>query len=282
MRLFSSDGTGIKRQSLWLAPRAIDPGLFTKIIRDRSAHRDRLAETQRLRGQIFMQIGAVDTAQLSEDGRHIEAADDQSWHLLTLDANERVVACMRYLPHPSDANFSDLTISRSSLAHSRIWGQELRMAVETDLHAAKERGCSYVEVGGWAISEALRCTTEALRTIATTYAFGQLCGGGLGITTANTRSCSATILKRVGGQRLQHRGTELPVYYEEHYRKELEVLRFDAFRPNPRYRKWIEACRSYLAQIPVICREAPEAEPEVVFRRRHRAINLTAIPEMAI
>jgi len=280
MRLFSLDGSGVRRQSLLLAPRSLNLGPFTNIVADYSIHRDRLAEAQKLRGRIFLEIGAVDPSQLSEDGRHIEAPDDQSWHLLTLDADERVVSCARYLPHGREVRFDDLAVSRGSLAKSQNWGEALRTAVEADLREARRRGCSYIEVGGWAIAEALRCTTEALRTIATAYAFAQLCGGGLGITTANTRSCSAAILKRVGGQPLRHGGAELPVYYDEHYHKELEILRFDAFRPNPRYQKWIEACRSHLRNVPVICREAPVQA--IAFSRRPPAINLRPLPEMAV
>ncbi|HTB17878.1 MAG TPA: hypothetical protein VK708_07160 [Bryobacteraceae bacterium] len=209
-----------------------------------------------MRGRIALHEGAVHASQLDADGRHVQAADRHSWHLLTLDANGHVAACMRYRPHGSEAGFHDLAISRSALAQSKTWGRELRRAVEADLRRARQRGCSYVELGGWVISEALRCTTEALRMIATTYAFAQLCGGALGIGTASTRRCSSAILKRIGGQQLEARGTELPSFYDAQYRCHMEVLRFDSSRPNPRYGRWMEACRSHLKEIPVICPEA--------------------------
>jgi hypothetical protein len=223
---------------------------------DASIHALRLAEVQKLRGRIALHEGAVDPAQLLADGRHVQPADRHSWHLLTLDEHGRVAACMRYLPHRRDAGFNDLAISRSTLAHSKTWGHQLRKAVEADLRHSRQRGCSYVELGGWVISEALRCTTEALRMIATAYAFAQLCGGALGITTASTRRCSSAILKRIGGQQLQARGKELPSYYDAQYRCHMEVLRFDSSRPNPRYGKFMDACRSSLRDVPVICREA--------------------------
>src|ERR1700733_240041 len=263
MRLFPFDGCGVRRNNLLLAPSSVSTSPFRDVVVDPSRYRSQLAEAQKLRGRIALAEGAVDPTQLLADGRHVQAADQHSWHLLTLDSNGRVAACMRYLPHSSDANFSDLAISRSTLAQSRIWGRELRTAVETDLRRARQRGCSYVELGGWVISEAVRCTTEALRMIATAYAFAQLCGGALGITTASTRRCSAAILKRIGGQQLRARGVELPSFYDAHYRCHMEVLRFDSSRPNPRYRKWMDACRSRLGDVPVICSEGDSAAEDM-------------------
>ena len=260
MRLLSLDGCALQRRNLLLAPSSFNPGPFTDMIVDSSRHRSRLAEAQKLRGRIALHEGAVDSTQLMADGRHVQAADGQSWHLLTLDASGRVAACMRYLPHRRDAGFNDLAISSSTLALSQTWGRELRTAVEEDLDHARQRGCSYVELGGWVISEALRCTTEALRMIATAYAFAQLCGGALGISSASTQRCSAAILKRIGGQQMRARGVELPSFYDAHYKCHMEVLRFDSTRPNPRYRKWMDACRLHLKDVPVLCPEAADAE----------------------
>lgn len=256
MRLFSLDGSGLDRRSLLLAPISVNPGPFANFVVDPMAHRSRLAEAQRLRGRIALQEGAVNSSQLLPDGRHVQSPDGRSWHLLTLDAHGRVAACMRYLPHRKNAAFQELSISGSTLAQSKTWGRPLRAAVEEDLDHARQRGCSYVELGGWVISEAFRCTTEALRMIATAYAFAQLCGGALGITTASTQRCSAAILKRIGGQHLRSCGVELPTFYDAHYRCHMEILRFDSSRPNPRYGKWMDACRSRLKDVPVICTDA--------------------------
>jgi hypothetical protein len=259
MRLLSLDGCTVQRKNLLLAPSSVNPGPFSNMVVDPSRHRARLDEAQKLRGRIALHEGAVDRTQLLADGRHVQAADWHSWHLLTLDTSGHVAACMRYLPHHRNAGFNDLAISRSTLALSKTWGRELRTAVEEDLHHARQRGCSYVELGGWVIAEALRCTMEALRMIGTAYAFAQLCGGALGISSASTQRCSAAILKRIGGQQLRARGVELPSFYDAHYKCHMEVLRFDSSRPNPRYRKWMDACSLQLKDVPVICSEAVDA-----------------------
>jgi hypothetical protein len=88
--------------------------------------------------------------------------------------------------------------------------------------------------------------------VLTTYALAQLFGGALGISTVTTRHCSASILRRIGGGRLSYGGTGLPAYYDPQYKCDMEILRFDSSRPNPRYRAWIEECRNFLMTVPVV------------------------------
>ncbi|HEX5230572.1 MAG TPA: hypothetical protein VFW44_22830 [Bryobacteraceae bacterium] len=240
-----------------MAPPSADTSPFRNVGVDAGRHRELLAEAQVLRANTYLNLGALDPAQLSSGGRHIHPADDRSWHLLTLDGPGRVAACLRYQEHRGNVPFQDLTIASTSLATSDRWATSLRSAVEGELAEARRRGASYVEMGGWAITEALRCTTEALRMIVTTYGMAELSGGALGITTATLRSCSAAILRRVGGERLSDRGVPLPPYFEHGYKSiEAEILRFDSSAPNPRYRKWLNECRAQLIDMPVICRES--------------------------
>jgi hypothetical protein len=221
---------------------------------DSDRHGELLAEAQRLRGQIAVQEGALDTADLTVDGRHIQAADYKSWHLLTVDDHGRIAACMRYLPHRSDALFSDLLISESSIASCKQRGGALRAAVEQELAAANKRKCSYVEMGGWVIAEHFRCTSEALRMVLSAYGLAQLLGGALGLSTATTQRCSSSILKRIGGERLKSGEQEFPPYFDSHYRCEMEIIRFDSTRPNPRYSKWVDYCSRHLRNTTVVCK----------------------------
>jgi hypothetical protein len=178
--------------------------------------------------------------------------DHKSWHLLTLDERGRVAACTRYLSHPSTVSFSELTVSHSALATTPSWGPRVRDAIEAELTLARKRRWSYVEMGGWVISERMRCTTEAVRMVLAAYGLAQLLGGALGIATV-TQCGSSPILRRIGGESLLSRGIELPPYYEPQYKFEMEILRFDSSRPSSRYSTWVEDCRSYLQTVPVIC-----------------------------
>ena len=200
-----------------------------------------------------MQEGALRPVELAPDGRHVQTADYRSWHLLTVDDHGRIAACMRYLPHAIGSKFSDLLISHSSLAQCAERGGTLRSAVEAELASAHKRKCSYVEMGGWVINEPFRCTSEALRMVLSAYGLAQLFGGALGISTATTQRCSSSILRRIGGERLVAGGQEVKPYYDSQYRCEMEVIRFDSRRPNPRYRKWVEYCSSHLRETTVVC-----------------------------
>ncbi|MEP6713960.1 MAG: hypothetical protein ABJC09_00200 [Terriglobia bacterium] len=212
---------------------------------------------QRLRGRLYLEDGAITKEQLSRDGRHILPTDDQSWHLLTLGRAGEVLGCTRYLQHGTGTRFDDLCVSQSSLALSDAWGTITRAGVEDDLWLARRRGCSFVEVGGWAIAPEIRCTAECLRSVLVTYAWSRLIGGAIGLSTATERNGSASILRRLGGGSVQWAGTEIPPYYDAHYDCRMHMLRYDSRKPNPRYEDSIECIRRTLAAVPVICPERP-------------------------
>jgi len=228
------------------------------VIGDASVHQEFLAEAQRLRGRIYVGDGAIHSSDLTDDGRHVQPADDASWHLLTIDEQTRVTACIRYNAHSPGAAFSDLAVSRSTVARSKVLGSAVRSGIEAELEIARRRGFSYVELGGWAISEKLRHTTQATKTLISVYALSQLMGGAYGVSTATTRHGSSSILKRIGGAPLRFRGVEIPPYYDPHYGCDMELLRFDSTSPNPRYAGWIRECCAALRDIPVISAECGE------------------------
>jgi hypothetical protein len=90
------------------------------------------------------------------------------------------------------------------------------------------------------------------------YGMARLFGGALGVSTVTTRHGSSSILRRIGGSPLVSRGSELPPYFDQHYNCEMEILRFDSERPNPRYQSWIDDCRTYLQTAPVIYAKSEE------------------------
>jgi hypothetical protein len=240
------------RQHVLLAPSQSAASQFDQASVDPSRHRRFLAEAQRLRGRIYIQDAAIQPSDLLADHRHIQAVDDQAWHLLTVDENEAVVACIRYLAHESSVRFSELSVAGSGIARSAELGTRVREAVETELDCARRREVWYVELGGWAICESLRCTTEAIRTLLTVYALSQVRGGAVGLSSATTRHHSSSILRRIGGRPLKANGVEVLSYYDAQYGCEMELLSFDSGSPNQRYASWIRDCREVLHQIPVV------------------------------
>jgi len=212
-----------------------------------------MADLQSMRGTIYLRDGALQPWELTRDGRHYQAADNDSWHLLTLDQAGRVSASVRYHEHENSVPFQNLGLRHSALAQSTEWGPRLRAAIEAEMTSARVQGFAYVEVGGWAVADERRCTTEALRTALATYGLAQLLGGCLGVTTATVRNRSSSILRRIGGRPLEAGGSEIPRYYDARYGCEMEILRFASYSMNPRYQGWIDQIRNSLLTVPVLC-----------------------------
>jgi hypothetical protein len=206
---------------------------------------------QMLRGGVYLRDGAIQNHELFEK-RHRLDIDRRSWHLLVLDHLGGVCGCARYTEYPAKAEFSDLSISRSALAQSSSWGKRLRTVVDDEMDVSRRLGVPFVELGGWALVEEVRGTTEALRLALSTYGLAQTLGGGVGISTATSRNSSALILRRLGGHPLEFERQEMPAYHDPQYGCEMEALRFYSWTPSPRYVSWIVELKHELRQIPVV------------------------------
>ncbi|MBC7927151.1 MAG: hypothetical protein H7039_15995 [Bryobacteraceae bacterium] len=237
-----------------LAPSAAGVGERLAHVETNSAqHEKLLGEMQRLRGEVYLEDGAITRAQLTSDGRHKVAIDDRSWHVLTLDDNGRVSGCSRYTMHPGGARFGQLELFKSAMASCSKFGKLLRTAVESEMALARSSRLAYVELGGWALSPALRCTTEALKVALATYSLGGLLGGCIGVSTVTVRNHSSSILRRIGGGSLRVGDQVLPRYYDPNYDCDMEILRFDSRSPNAKFQHWIESIREMMVDMPVIC-----------------------------
>ena len=167
MKLTCEGPTKTSRGFVLLAPPQSDAHQFAEVVDDIPQYQRLLAGAQKLRGGIYVRDGAIQRRELTADGRHVQPADAISWHLLTVDENEKVLSCIRYLAHRPGVRFRDLAVARLAEAQSPAFAQTLREAVQTELAYASQRGFSYVELGGWAISEEMRCSSEALRMLLT-------------------------------------------------------------------------------------------------------------------
>jgi hypothetical protein len=241
------------RQIVLLAPPSEGlPGHTKRLDRDPVRHDHLLAQAQRLRAKTYLRDGAIKPWQLSADDRFVQHGDDASWHLLVLDGSGVVAGCARYRPHSADTTFEELGVSDSALASDGCWGPALRQAIEAEMKRARRQGFGFVECGGWALAESIRCSFEAVRIVLCMYALARMFRGVLGITTATKRHHSSTILQRMGGRRLQVSGTELPSYFDPQYNCEMEILGFDSSAPNEKFEDSIAYCQLMLSTAPVI------------------------------
>jgi hypothetical protein len=243
-----------RRLALLAPPNAFFSKVF-KVFRnareDQHGYRALLSEMQRFRGKVYLEDGAIRKSDLI-DGRHVVPADDHSWHLLVQDENGAIAGCIRYQAHDLRSLFLRLSVFSTSLASCPEWGPLLRQAVHSEVTKAKSLEKSFVEVGGWALAQHVRGTSEVLRMGLAAYSLGQLLGGAVGVSTATRRHCSSSILRRMGGQSLEHDGVAIPPYYDPQYECDMEILRFHSWNPNPRYMVWVEEIRQLLQHIPVI------------------------------
>jgi hypothetical protein len=256
------------RNLLLLAPsqRAV-PADFLTVESDRSLHEDLLAQTQRFRGRVYLEDGAIKPWQLV-DGRHRQEIDRGSWHLMVLDGRRQVCGCARYKEYPPGSSYTDLGVARSALGLSQEWGALLRRAVQAELELSRRLDYTLAEAGGWALDEEIRGTAEALRIALATYALTQELGGAIGLSCVTRRHGSASILRRIGGRSLMVQGVEIPAYYDPQYECEMEILRFSSSVPNPRYSVWIDEIRATLRATPVVTNVVAGAEWEAAIPGR--------------
>jgi len=235
--------------------RLTTPEAFHHIDFNDRRHQKLLADMQRLRGRVYEADGAIHRSELTADGRHKVTIDDQSWHVLTLDSNGEVVACLRFLEESKASDFNALRVRHAALARCPSYGSRFRCAVENEIQQAREMSIGFGEVGGWAVREDQRWSPEPLRIVLATYALLELLGSRIGVATATFRHSSATILQRIGLSVLRADGEEIPPYHDPQYGCLMQILRFDSRFPNPRYRPWVNSLMVDLADAPVIGRE---------------------------
>ena len=258
-----SIGTVERRLVLLAPPDRTLPEAFENVDHSPSQHARLLADLQRLRGSIYLRDGAVEAHQLSSEGRHQTSEDERSWHLLMVDERGRVDACVWYMGHQPSIPVDRLRVRNCPLLEQPAWRNALVRAVESELAHAKQHGMSYAEVGGWAVAEKSRCTSEGLVLALAGYSLGRVLGGALGLTTATVRHCSSTILRRLGGTDLRVADRTIPSYYDTRYKCQMELLRFDSRQPSAKYSQLVELLKEKLTQVLVVSPlERPASQTE--------------------
>ncbi len=248
-----------------LAPSAACvPDAFRDVEINPSHHQRVLAQLQRLRGRVYLQDGAIHASQLSPTGRHMLDVDNSSWHIVSLAGDGQVTGCSRYCVHREDVTPEGLGAWNSALARHVGWQWAIRLVFRREIDLARRRKVSYVEVGGWAITEELRFSPASAEVALATYALAHHLGGCVGLTTATVRNCSSKILRKIGGQSLDFAAGPLPTYYDPQYACEMELLRFDSDTLNPKYQSRLDHIARRFLDVPVVCAAAGEAATPMV------------------
>ena len=243
-----------QRLVLLAPPDVAIPDQFAACDFDLARHEALVRAIQRFRGAIYHQDGAIKPEQLSADGLHLTPEDDQSWHLLMMNRDGGISACVWYREYDNSVYFDRLRLKHCALAGSEQWRDTLWRAVEREIATARDHSLKYAEIGGWAVAPESRCTGEGLLLALATYGLGRICGGVLGITTATIRHQSSSVLCKLGGRPLQFDEKVVPPYFDPHYQCVMEIIRFDSRMPNPRFNGFVGLLHEKLLEIPVIAR----------------------------
>jgi hypothetical protein len=262
LRLLERNIASVEERLVLLAPpQAVVPPQFRNVTYDPVQHRALVRAMQRLRGSVYLAEGNVRHDQLSPEGLHETPEDARSWHLLMKDRHGRVSSCAWYLEHENTASIQSLRVRNCPLAHVDGWRDRLRIAVESELARARRDRLRYAEVGGWAVAKERRCTSEGLVLALAAYGLCRTLGGALGITTANVKHSSSSILRRLGGSYLEVLGSAIPAYHDARYNADIEILRFDSRRPAGKYAGLIELLTKRLANVSVYAGTATQYIP---------------------
>ena len=252
LRLLERNIASVENRLVLLAPPEAEvPSHFRNVTHDFMQHRSLVREMQRLRGTVYLEEGNVRHDQLTADGLHQTPEDAKSWHLLMTDGQGGVSSCAWYMEHENTASIENLRIRNCPLARVDNWSDHLKSAVEAELAKARRHRLRYAEVGGWAVSKQRRCTSEGLVLALGAYGLCRTLGGALGITTANVKHSSSSILRRLGGSYLDAGGKTIPAYFDHRYNAEIEILRFDSRRPAGKYAGLVDMLRQRLSNVPV-------------------------------
>jgi predicted GNAT family N-acyltransferase len=194
------------RHLVILAPEGGDLSPFRNVRVSLVAGRQLLHKLQSFRGDCYLRLGALQSHQLDEEGKHVQPQDVEAWHMLSMKENDELAAGLRFV---IDSNRE-------------------------------------FQVGGWCVEEQVRGSRQAFEMLMGAYALAALLGIQRGTATATSSfSKSAEILKRVGGEFVR-------AYYDENYRSDMEEIRFDLRKRNPRFEKSFERYQDELRHALVI------------------------------
>jgi len=253
LRLIESSLATIEQQLVLVAPpRATFPSSLRNVTRDTSQNRQLIQEMQTLRGSIYLEEGNVKRQDLTAEGRHQTAEDEQSWHLLMTDAARRVRSCVLYLEHENATSIEHSRLRHCPLVERAESRTRVTSAVESEMARARNSGLRFAEVGGWAITKERRGTPEGLMMALATYGLSRMLGGALVITTANVAHSCSSILRRLGGSYLECDGTPIPSYFDPRYNTEIDLLRFDSRSPSRKYAELIDTVMGKLANVRIV------------------------------
>jgi hypothetical protein len=212
-----------------------------------SHHRRLIAQMQELRGRVYLKDEAIQAWQL-QDGRHQMHADLDSWHVLVQGPSGEIRGCVHARLHHPTAEFSKFALSRSAIAQDPATRSAVAGALKSELELARTLQIPILEVGGLALDESLRGSSAILQMVFAVYGLARTLGGAIGVSTVTRRHQASCVLRKLGGQSLSHDGADIPPYFDDQYRCEMEVLKFYSWEHGLRHENRFSALQEQFSE----------------------------------
>lgn len=241
-----------------LPPRNGDiPSTFTSVCCTPSAHEARVWEIQKFRGRIYFADGAIRNSALDEHGRHVSAADADSWHLFVTREDDAVCGCMRVRLFDAAVDIADLNILQIiARLPEQVRQQHVRCMKQVRDQAARSF-MLFGEAGGWAVAEELRAKSAGVTLAVAVWPLCRLLGGVIAIAAATARHNSARILTRLGGVALSDGAKAVEPFYDDYFRCQMHMMSFDSRRLAPQYEKMATILEEHFATTTLVMATAP-------------------------
>ncbi len=239
---------------LWVvAPRnAILPRQLTRVRIDPTAHRSRVSEIQRVRGQIYFEDGAIPETALDAQGRYGTEGDFDHWHVVVSDSTNNICGCVRLRLLSPDRDLSELHLYQvlARLPEDQK-GRYLRAA---DAHRRKalEDNVSFGEVSALALSKQFRRSSAGITLAVACWSLYRLLGNATPIGTSTLRHGWAERLQGLGGFPLKCGNDPLPPFYDDYFRCEMLLLGFDSRKIAPECEPLAEEILSHLLDSTIV------------------------------
>ncbi|TLD71741.1 hypothetical protein FEM03_06270 [Phragmitibacter flavus] len=184
-------------------------------------HESSLMEIRRFRGSMCLSNGLVPPEAVDATGCHFLACDSVNHHLMMVQSNGRLAACLRVRMHPVGTTASGLRMFESI---RRFPPSSHGSSVINDLILqARQQQLGVAELGGWVMSPERRdCKGAALLPIIA-WALVQQLGGALMLEHADASGETPAILRGLG-QPLSYLGQRIAPVPNTHYGRPMEVL----------------------------------------------------------
>ena len=167
--------------------------------------------------------------------------------MLVTAAGDEIIGCIRLRLHEGSRVEDGLGVNDCVARMQDDRARIHRAAIHEFIATAECSGRPLCEPGGWAIRPDYQKSAAALILGCACWSMGQILGGLVGLSFANT--FSAAIIRRLGGFSLVPDEAHGMHVFDDYHGRDLELIAFDSSRPAMAYDSFVREIRDHFEQI---------------------------------